>query len=300
MKTVPKNNVVYAFKTDMEAVETILPPELVKFEANDALNGQIDSEDKLLQEIDFSRINPATGPIFVEGAERGDILKVKILDIHLPDWGVTVTAPDEGILGEMVKEARTRISKIEGGSINLKGFRIPARPNVGVIGVAPLEGEYPTGTPWKHGGNMDTTDITEGSTVYLPVGQNGAMLALGDCHAVMGDGEVCVSGCEISSEVITKVDVIKDANIEWPLVETERSTMTITSGESPAKAIKEATKQAVEMLAAGLTLDWDDAYILASLVVDLKISQMVDPTKTVRAVIPKEVLPTKEILKSVK
>lgn len=298
MKTVSKEKIVYVFKPDMKPVKRISPPEIINFKAHDALKGQIDSEEKLLEEIDFSQVNPATGPVYIKGAEKGDILKVKILDMTLPEEGVTVIAPEEGVLGDLVEEARTRISRIKDDYVYFNDFKIPIRPNVGVIGVASAEETYPTGTPWKHGGNMDTTDITPGSTVYLPVQQEGGLLALGDCHAVMGDGEVCVSGCEIASEVLTKVDVIKEASLEWPMVETKEQIMIITSGESPKAAIREATKQAVETLARGNNLDWNDAYILASLVVDLKISQMVDPTKTVRATIPKRILSIREALKT--
>lgn len=300
MKYISKDNVVYEFKPDMEAVKKVSPPEVITFEANDAFKGQIRSEDKLLDEVDFSEVNPATGPLYVKGAERGDVLRVKILDMELPEQGATVVAPEEGILGDMVEEPRTRISNVEKDFVQFKQFQIPIRPNVGVIGVATLNEKYPTGTPWKHGGNMDTTDIGVGATVYLPVQQRGGMLALGDCHAVMGDGEICVSGCEVDADVTTKVDVVEKVKIEWPMVETEDSTMIIASGEDATKAIKEATRQAVEILSKGLNLDWYDAYILASLVVDLKISQMVDPTKTVRASIPKYILAPDDILDACK
>lgn len=300
MKIIPKNKIVYAFEVAMYEVERAAPGEIIKFETNDCFGHQIDSEAKLCSEMDFSRINPTTGPVYIEGTERGDILKVKILDIALPDKGIIVTVPGEGVLGDTVKKATTRIIKIEDGFCTFKNVRMPVRPMVGVIGVAPLKGKYPTGTPWKHGGNMDTTDIAPGSTLYFPVNQKGAFLAMGDCHAVMGDGEVCVSGCEINSEVTVKVDVIKNRKIEWPLVETKDYTMVITSGNSPADALKEATRQAVDLLRKGLRLSWDDAYMLASLVMDLKISQIVDPAKTVRAAIPKYILSTQGIIEACK
>jgi len=281
----------------MRPIERVKPGEVFKVETNDCFFRQIEKEDQLVTEVDFSRINPATGPIYIEGAQSGDILKVKILEIKLPEKGVIVTVPGEGILGDIVKEARTNIVEIKNGFCYLKGVKIPANPMIGVIGVAPSEeeGEYPTGSPWKHGGNMDTKDVTESSTLYFRVSQEGALLALGDCHAVMGDGEVCVAGCEINSEVMLKVDVIKSKEINWPIVETNDSMMIVVSGKNLEEASKEATRTAVEYLMKGLNLSWDDAYMLASLVVDLKISQLVDPNKTVRAVIPKNILSVEKL-----
>jgi amidase len=192
----------------------------------------------------------------------------------------------------MVERAKTNIIEIDGDFCYFNGLKIPVTPMIGVIGVAPSDetGEYPTGSPWKHGGNMDTKDITVGSIVYFPVNQPGALLALGDCHAVMGDGEVCVAGCEINSKVTLKVNLIKRKKIEWPIVETKDSWMIVASGKNLEEASKEAVKYAVKYLETGLKISWDDAYMLSSMILDLKISQVVDPNKTVRAVIPKSIL----------
>ncbi len=297
MKEISRNNIIYEFKPEMEWEKRVSPGEIVKFEANDAFNNQIQTEEKTLDQVDFEKLNPATGPVYVEGAERGDVLKVKILDISVPEKGVIVIAPEAGVLGDMVKESKTKIIEIEDGFCKFEGVKIPVKPMIGVIGVATEKEPYSTGTPWKHGGNMDTQDICEGSTLYLPVKQEGALLALGDCHAVMGDGEVCVASCEINSEVTVKVDVIKNGDIEWPVVETEDEIMIITSGESADKALRESTEQVVKSLSKGLDISWADAYLLASLCVDLRISQIVDPKKTARAAIPKTILDSKRIIK---
>lgn len=290
MKRIPSDKVIYTFSPHMNPVEKVKAGEILVVETNDCFFRQIEREDQLVTEVDFSKINPATGPIYVEGAEPGDILKLKILEIKLPKKGVIVTVPGEGVLGTMVEEAKTRIVEIENGFCYFEGIKIPVTPMIGVIGVAPFEGKYPTGTPWKHGGNMDTKDITEGASLYLRVNQEGALLALGDCHAVMGDGEICVAGCEINSEVLLKIDLIKNKRIEWPIVETKDSMMIIASGKNLEEASKRATESAVEYLIKGLDLNWEDAYMLASLAVDLRISQLVDPNKTVRARIPKDIL----------
>jgi len=298
MKIVPRNKVIHTFATDMEAVEDVVPGEIIKFETKDSWDNQIDGEDKLRTQIDNSRVNGATGPVYVEGAERGDLLQVKILDIALADKGFAVSRPDFGLMSDTVKKASTRaVTKVDNSFFSFMGISVPVKRMIGIIGVAPIEGEYSTNIPWKHGGNMDTSDITEGSTLYLPVGQKGGLLAMGDCHALQGDGEI-FSGCEISAEVTVKIDVIKSKTIEWPLVETKDYTMVIASGDNVDDAAKEATKLAVNLLSKGLGLSWDDALILASIAVDLKISQMTGSKKTIRAAIPISIVSTQKLIEA--
>ena len=246
-------------------------------------------------------VNAATGPIFIEGAESGDLLRIDILSIDIDDKGVTLLIPGEGVLGNKVKKTFTRIIQTVNGHLQFNDSFIPVKPMIGVIGVAPshIEGEWPTDTPWKHGGNMDTADICEGSTLFLPVRQKGALLAIGDCHAIMGDGEVCVTGCEIAAEVTLKVDLIKGKATTWPLLETDKYTMVIASGDTLEEATFNATNQTVEYLQKSLMLSWEDAYILSSLLVDIKISQVVNPKKTVRAAIPKFLVKTDLLIDSI-
>lgn len=170
---------------------------------------------------------------------------------------------------------------------------------IGVIGVASAgeDGEWPTNSPWKHGGNMDTTDVRAGSTLYFPVNQKGALLALGDCHAVMGDGEICFTGLEIPAEVTLEVKLIKNKTIEWPLIETDKYTMIVASGDDLEDALYTASDQAVKLLKDSLGLEWEDAYILTSISVDMKISQVVNPKKTIRAAIPKYIISTEKLIR---
>jgi len=300
MKTISSSKVIYSFTYDMEPVETVSPGEVFKVETNDCFYQQIEREDQIITEIDYDRINPATGPIYVEGAEPGDILKIKILDIAVAEKGVSGTVPNEGALGDQVTRPTIRIINIEDGYAVLEGIKVPIEPMIGVIGVAPKEedGKLPTEMPWKHGGNMDTKDIKKGSTLYLPVYQKGALLALGDCHAAMGDGEICFTGLEIPAVVTLEVDLIKGKTIEWPLVETDEYTAVIASGNTLDEALYLAASEAVKHLKNGLNLTWEDAYILAGLAVDMKISQVVDPKKTVRAAIPKQIIATERIIES--
>lgn len=297
MKKISKENIIYSFHPEIEPVITVNPGETVRVETWDCFKGQIQSESTLCSEIDFGQINPATGPIFVNDAEPGDTLKVEIMGMDMADQGVTVIVPGEGLLGHMVKDPMTKLIPIRDGLCIFNGIKIPARPMIGVIGVAPEEGSFPTGTPWRHGGNMDNVNIGPGATLYLPISQKGALLALGDCHAVMGDGEVCCSGCEIGATVTVRTDVIKGSSLPWPLVETSNRISLVVSGDDIDSAMEEATIEGVAMIQRARGLSWEDSYMLSSLVMDLEICQVVDPKKTVRATFQRSFMTAKGLLK---
>ncbi|QYZ80318.1 formamidase [Methanofollis formosanus] len=277
---------IFAFGPSNNTVETVGPGSIVRFKTLDCFSNQITAEDQFVTGIDFSRVNPATGPVAIEGAVRGDALRVKILDIAPGAFGTIVTVPDAGVLGALTKQATTRRCPVNEGIVEFCGIRIPARPMVGVIGVAGDE-EVSCGNPGRHGGNLDTTLIGAGATLYLPVFHEGGLLALGDVHAVMGDGEACVAACEVPAEVTVEVDLCKDLAPAWPVVETEDAFSILVSNEDLAAAFEEGFACAVRALAKANDLSWEDAYMLASLVVDAGVSQLVNPRKTVRVRIPK-------------
>lgn len=300
MKIISGDKVIYTFKHEMDYIEKIAPGETFKVKTNDCFFQQIICEEQLLTEVDYDMLNPATGPIFIEGAEQGDLLQVKIISIDIENKGVAAVVPNEGTLGDQVTKPIIRVIDIENGYADLHGIKLPVRPMVGVIGVAPAkeDGEWATDSPWKHGGNMDTKDIEAGSTLYFQVNQKGGLLALGDCHAIMGDGEVCFTGLEVPGEVTLEINVIKNKSLQWPLLETKEYTMVIASGDDLEDAIYEATNQAVQHIKDSLEIEWEDAYMMASLAVDLKISQVVDPKMTVRAAIPNYVVSTEKLIES--
>lgn len=302
MHIVEGRHVVYAFSPDMEAVLTVKDGDIVVFESNDCFFQQVTSNEDVLDSIDHDRLNPATGPVFVEGAEAGDLLKVDIMAIDVADKGVAAVVPGEGSLKEEAKEKIVRVIPIVDGAAEYLGLRIPLKPMIGVIGVAPSDedGPCPTDTPYRHGGNMDTHDIRKGTSLYLPVSQAGALFALGDCHALMGDGEVCFTGLEIPAKVTVRLSVIKGAKSPWPILETETETMFIASQDTLFDATRDSVSQAVGALAKIMDCMWEEAYILASMVVDARISQVVDPKMTVRAVIPKTIATTEEIIGTLK
>ena len=198
----------------------------------------------------------------------------------------------------MVSEALTKIIEIKDDfAIFSDEIKIPIRPMIGVIGVATRkeDGLIATDTPFRHGGNMDTTDITQGTTLYLPVAVDGAMLALGDLHAVMGDGEVCVTGLEIPGRVTLEVNLIKNKEISWPILETRDSIQVIASDSDLEKAARLALEEMIRILERAKGLSFEEAYILSSLAVDMKISQLVNPKKTARTAISKDILNSSEL-----
>jgi len=298
MKTIPIDRQVYAFSTEMTAAVHAVVGERLLFETQDALGGQVKTPDDVLDELDFSRINPATGPVHIDGAEPGDTLVVRVLAIETARSGAIVTGPGMGVLGAETERHATRILPVEDGAVLFDGLRLPARPMIGVVGVAPDSGSYPTGTAHRHGGNMDTKEIVSGCTIYLPVAQPGALLALGDVHAVQGDGEVCVSACEVDARVTVEIDRVKERQTDWPIVVLGDSTFVLVSLPTIDEALEEATRQAVKLLERARGLSHEDATMLASLAMDIGISQLVDPNVTAKARIPNAVLgePVHEVM----
>jgi len=291
MKTISSSRHIYAFGPDVTAVDSIGLGEVVCFDALDALGGQVRSETDILTGLDFNRVNPATGPVRMEGVEPGDTLVVQVISIDMDSQGAIVTGPGLGVLGDEIDNYATRILPICDGEVRFGDLVLKAKPMIGVIGVASESDSFPTGTAHRHGGNMDTKEIGEGSSVYLPVFQSGAMLAMGDVHAVMGDGEVCVSGCEVAARITVRVDRIAGHSLKWPCVETEDAVHILVSLPSIESALVEVTRQAVALLQRVRGVSKEEAYMLTSLSVDMGISQLVDPYKTAKASIPKSILP---------
>lgn len=262
----------------------------VRFETLDCFGGQLKSEDELLGGLDWNNVNPATGPLFVEGAMPGDVLKVEILNIELGDHGVMVGAPGEGITGNVVCGEVTKILPVEDGIIKFNDkLSFPVSPMIGVIGTAPNGEGIDTGTPDSHGGNMDCTQIGAGTVLYLPVNTEGALLAMGDLHAKMGDGEVEVCGVEIAGVVTVKVTVLKDCKLPTPFLLGKEKAMTIFSAKTADEACVGATLAMHSFLMKELGMGDHEAAMLLSVTGDLRVCQVVDPEKTFRMEIPRTV-----------
>ncbi len=287
-----KQGQIFSFSPDLKPVAAINPGETIEVLCQDSCGEQIHTEADLLTKIDLDHVNGATGPIEVRGARPGDALRVRILDIRVAKEGYVGIEPKLGVLGDRVAEPKTKIIPIRNGVASFsKDVRIPIRPHIGTIGVATAGPNLSTFYPHDHGGNLDTKETTKGNAVYLPVFQPGAMLALGDIHAIMADGEVCVTGIEIMGTVRLKADLVPGLGLKRPVVETRDAWMALGSAETLDEAAKIATADGVDLLARGRGMAWEEAYMLASLVADLRISQDVDPYRTCKLVIPKTYLP---------
>jgi len=273
--------------------------EVVKITTWDAYGGIIGPERTFQQAIEqglAGALNPVTGPIYIEGAEPGDALAVKIIDIELPEWGGSSIIPGfgalEGWLNQM--EPRTKISYIKDGKITYKTdhgkvIEFDADPFIGTIGVSPAYEAIQTLAPGPHGGNMDCPDIRPGNTLYLPVTQKGALFGLGDVHAAQGDGEICGTAVEIHAAVTVEFKVIKKT-IAWPRVESEDMIMTVCSARPLEDAARLAYRELINWMVSDYGWDRDDAYMFLSLAMKSRIAQIVDPLYTVVAKINKNLI----------
>jgi amidase len=292
-RIVTKNpdNLVYALSPENPPCAEITPGETVIVETEDCFSGRIKDTTDLFEVGGWENINPATGPIIVKGAEAGDTLAVDILDIKVHSPGVMAIVPEMGAAGDKITETKTILVPIANGLVHLPGdVMLECRPMIGVIGTAPKEGEVPTGTPGPHGGNMDSKVIAEGSTVYLPVNVPGAMLAMGDLHALMGDGEVLFCGVETAGTVKLETRLLKGITLPCPIVETKDAIYAIWSEETLDSASVTVVDKAVSLLTQALKISYGEALCLLSAVGNLQICQIVDPLKTVRMEIPKTLL----------
>lgn len=265
--------------------------ETVVFETLDCFSNYIQREEQLFSSVGWDLINPATGPLYVNGAEPGDSLKIEILDIQVADQGVICAAPDFGVLGDIMPREATKVIPIQGGNAIFNDqIHLPVEPMIGVIGTAPASEEIPTGTPGAHGSNMDCKRIVKGSVLYLPVNVPGGLLAMGDLHAVMGDGEIVVCGLEISGEVTVRVTVLKACSLPLPMLRQGDAVMTLASAATLDEAAKMATVNMHSFLTKELNMDVVEAGMLLSLAGDLRICQVVDPLMTARMELPQWIL----------
>ena len=282
---------LFSFDKDLKPVLKVPSGETVRIRTKDCFGNQLQGPEDQLSEIDWEAINPATGPIYVEGAVAGGTLKVHIDNIELDAQTSSCTGKDEGVCGDRFSDWATHFCKVEDGKVVWdERLSIPVAPMIGVIGVAPEGEPVNCGTPGKHGGNMDNTAIAAGATLYFPVAVDGALFGCGDMHAVMGDGEVSVSGAEVAGYVTVALTALPELSVPNPLIENDTYFGIIVSAESLDKAAELAVQQMVDLLASRTNESEADLVMLLSLVADVRVCQMVDPEKTVRFMVPKYVL----------
>lgn len=291
MKIITRNYITNILSKDNRPCDRIKAGETVAFETYDCFTNQFLPEDATFENVVRKPGNPATGPLYIEDAMPGDMLKIDILDIEMGPAGIVMLGPDSGSeKEEFPKKVLKRVPVKGGFAFYNEKVPIPVKPMIGVIGVAPAGEGVSTITPMDHGGNMDCTQIKKGATLYLPVFVEGALLSMGDFHAVMGDGEVEDCGLEIEGRATIRVNVVRNKNcVPYPMIETEDKLITIASREHVEEAWRAAARQMYDFMKGKIGMDYEDAGMLLTMTGDLVICQTVNPMKTVRMELPRHI-----------
>jgi amidase len=290
---IPDSQVIYAFDRAVPPVAQIDPGDEVVFDTLDTSSGFIKSREDVARYAHVrraDRVNPATGPVWISGAEPGDELQVHIRDIQLTSPGFVRILTMMGLLHGEVEAPQAIMAQVEGTRLRLDiGLEIPLRPMVGVIGTAPA-GE-PVGTlyPGPHGGNMDLKECRPGATVHLPVYVPGALLALGDVHANMGDAEATGTGVEICASVAVRVSLVKGAARARPWLTLPDAWVSYGHAMALEEALRMATRDMTGILGAQLGVSKEVAYMLIGACGDVGIGQACagEIERTARVVMPR-------------
>jgi acetamidase/formamidase len=283
---------------DTIRVETMVARGLARLRAAGVAEQEIPEALKVVEDAIKDRgpgAHPMTGPIWIEGAEPGDVLEVKILGFeYLHPYGVSGFIPGNGTLPDdfpYTSFKLVRFNPAAGTATFAPGVTLKLAPFFGSIGVAPnpLVGRISSGPPGSHTGNLDNKELTVGSTLYIPVHVPGALLSLGDGHAMQGDGEVTLTALETSLRGTVQVTVRKGKRLIWPRAETPTHYIAMGLHTDLDQAAQMATREMIEFLVAEKGMTRDDAYVLCSLAMDLHVTQLVDGTKGVHAMVAKSI-----------
>ena len=277
MLRVPRDQFTYAFSATTTPAATVSPGDQFVVETHDTSTGRIHRAEDVPEFVrirDPRKVNPAAGPVFIEGASPGDDLIVEILDIHLQPYGFVRVLAGAGVLQKGIEPDGVLMARIDGEHVVLgERMRLPLRPMVGVIGTAPADAVIYTAEPGAQGSNIDINAITVGARVHLPVHVPGALLAIGDVHASMGDGEVSGTGIEIAGEVTVRVDLVPGAAPARPWIETPEEWITTGSGPSLEDAVEMAVEELTRLLMGRFSLSRTEAFLLVSARGDVRIGQ---------------------------
>ena len=286
MKTISRKEFVYEMSPCARPVAEVAPGETIRFLTEDAYGGIIKTTRDRFPKSFARRSNPATGPVFISGARPGDVLAVEIISVKPIGKATMLMGPTRGPLGWKLPDDEVVKLPIKAGHVHVDGRRIPIAPMVGVIGVAPRGKAIATTWPGEHGGNMDCNVIAAGATLYLPVYVEGALVALGDVHAVQAAGEVAICAAETRGEVILRMGIYENEMVT-PAVETKDDFFIIASAKSLDKTERLVLEKVFLFLTEMRGLGAHEAVRLMSLACDIEICQVVDPLKTLRVRIPK-------------
>ena len=299
-----RTQIQYGWDRDRKPLVTVASGSNLTLEVSDAGGGQFNSGSTAadVAALDFDRVNPTCGPIFVEGAEVGTVLQIEILNLRMGSFGWTGIIPGFGLLADQFTTPWLNIWAMRGGMAEFRdGIRVPLQPFCGVMGLALAEaGTHSVVPPRRVGGNLDIKQLTQGSSLFLPVEVDGALLGIGDTHGAQGDGEVCGTAIESPMEVEVRLTVRRDLDLDAPefdvLGPLERPAAAAagyhaTTGVAPD--LMRAARQAIERMIGHLSKHYrlapEEAYALCSVAVDLKISEVVDaPNWVVSAFLPKD------------
>lgn len=269
---------VYKFSKDNPPCCTAQPGEILLFKTLDCFSNKITDESVTMKDLDFSYniTNPAAGPVYIEGAQPGDVLVVDILDLQVADEGTIATDDHCGPLFEGMPYRSKKI-KIEDGFAIFNQVKFPIKPMIGVIGTAPSGDDVIDGYVGAHGGNMDNKLIGKGARLYFPVRVEGALLQMGDVHAAMGDAELCGTGIEIPAQITVKTQLIKGFELHWPVLETADKWYVNASAQEFNEALMAGCKEAQRLLMNATGWNAADTYMYMSVQADAELNQACKP-----------------------
>ena len=285
------------------------PGDEVQIECVDASGGQVRPGMTTAEylAIDRTRIHALTGPIWIEGAEPGDVLQIDVLATRHAGWGWSSIVEGLGFLKDRFREPYLFHWTLDGeSSSSLAPAVVPVRPFLGVMGVARADdGKFRTRPPGPFGGNLDVRELCAGSALYLPVFNRGALFSCGDGHAAQGDGEVCINGIECSLDVTLRFHLHKQHPLSGPIVEaseiaasdsTANAWVVVETGTELADTARAATGRMIDLLVSRWGFSEIHAYILCSVALKLRLSQVVnEPVYTISAALSKQILPDREL-----
>lgn len=283
----------YGWDRSIAPAKKVAPGSTVYFECLDSGGGHFTPTSTVadVATLDFAKVNPVTGPIYVDGAEPGDALKVTIDGFKPSGFGWTANIPGFGLLADQFKDPALTLWSYDSGTLAPSLFsrhgKVPLKPFAGTIGLAPAEpGLHSVVPPRRVGGNLDIRDLAAGSVLYLPVEVPGALFSVGDTHAAQGDGEVCGTAIESQMDVALKFELVKGADLTTPRFTTsgpvtnhlDAKGYEVTTGIGPdlMEGARAALSNMIDLLGRQYGLSAVDAYMLCSVCGDLRISEVVD------------------------
>ena len=303
--TVHRHQHHYGWDNSIEPTLRIAPGESIEFDVFEASSGQISATSTAedIARLDFGKINPVAGPIFVEGAGPGDVLKATLLSFTPSGWGWTANIPGFGLLADEFRDPAIHLWTYDAATLAPALYgrwaKVPLKPFTGTIGLAPAApGVHSIVPPRRVGGNMDVRDISQGTELFLPVEVEGALFSVGDTHAAQGDGEVCGTAIESPMKVAIKFDLVKQTPLAYPRFTTpgpvsrhlDAKGYEVTTGIGPdlMEAARAAVRSMVDLLSKQQGMPAVDAYMLCSVCGDLRISEIVDrPNWVVSCYLPR-------------